>query len=154
MNIKKYEFEAEIRKVDGMDAGYILFPYQVEEEFGTKGQVKVQVVFDGKIEYRGSLAKMGMEQHCLGITKQIRKLIQKQPGDRVRVSLHADLEPRIVQIPRELQVELAKGGMESVFRALSFTKQKEMAALITNAAKEETRKRRLHKIIEQLSKMI
>lgn len=41
--MKSYSFQAQIQKHDGMDAAYITFPYDVEQEFGTKGQVKVQV---------------------------------------------------------------------------------------------------------------
>lgn len=45
--MKKYEFDALIQKHDSIDAAFIEFPYDVLEEFGTKGQVKVKAVFDG-----------------------------------------------------------------------------------------------------------
>jgi hypothetical protein len=37
-----------------------------------KGQVKIKAVFDDKVEYRGSLAKMKSECHILGLTQEIR----------------------------------------------------------------------------------
>ncbi|WP_010233489.1 DUF1905 domain-containing protein [Clostridium arbusti] len=39
--MKSYEFDAVIKKHGTIDAAYIEFPYDVEKEFGTKGQVKV-----------------------------------------------------------------------------------------------------------------
>lgn len=41
--MKVYEFDAKIIKQDSIDAAYIEFPYDVEKEFGVKGQVKVWV---------------------------------------------------------------------------------------------------------------
>ncbi len=37
-----YEFDAVIWKREGMDAAFIEFPFDVEKEFGAKGQVKVK----------------------------------------------------------------------------------------------------------------
>ena len=56
MNPKIYEFDAVIRKVDGIDGAYIEFPYDVKKEFG-KGRVKVKAAFDGEL-YLGSLVRM------------------------------------------------------------------------------------------------
>ena len=59
--MKVYEFDAEIIKHEGIDGTYVEFPYAVEKEFGTRGQVKVWATFDG-YEYRGSLANMGFHR--------------------------------------------------------------------------------------------
>lgn len=82
--MKTYRFTVEIKKHPTLNAAYVEFPYDVEEEFGTKGQVKVKVTIDG-FEYRGSLAKMGGESHRLGLTQKIRQKINKNPGDTVEV---------------------------------------------------------------------
>jgi hypothetical protein len=68
--LKKYEFEAEIIKHETLNSGYIEFPYDVMEEFGTKGQVKVKAHFDG-YEYRGSLVKMGHTCHLIGLNQKV-----------------------------------------------------------------------------------
>jgi hypothetical protein len=39
--VKEYKFEAVIQKVENISSGYVDFPYDVEKEFGKKGQVKV-----------------------------------------------------------------------------------------------------------------
>ncbi len=88
MNSKLYSFEAVIRKVPDMDGAYIEFPYDVRAEFG-KGRVKVLATFDD-YPYRGSLVRMGTDCHIIGIRKDIRAAINKQPGDSVKVTIRED----------------------------------------------------------------
>ncbi|NLT14247.1 MAG: DUF1905 domain-containing protein [Clostridiales bacterium] len=82
---KLYEFEAEIKKVDGIDGAYVEIPFDVKQEFG-KGRVPVYATFDDA-PYEGSLVKMGTPCHILGIRKDIRAKIGKQPGDTVKITL-------------------------------------------------------------------
>jgi hypothetical protein len=42
-----FKFDTVIEKHPGMNAGYIVFPYDVQESFGKKGRIKVHVTFDG-----------------------------------------------------------------------------------------------------------
>lgn len=85
MNDKVYEFEAELKKVPDIDGAYVEFPYDVKEEFG-KGRVKVSATFDGE-PYEGSLVKMKTPCHIIGVRKEIRAKIGKQPGDRIKVTV-------------------------------------------------------------------
>lgn len=85
MNTKIYEFDAMLLKVPDIDGAYIEFPYDVRMEFG-RGRVKVHAEFDGE-PYDGSLVRMGTPGHILGVRKDIRAKIGKQPGDRVHVRL-------------------------------------------------------------------
>ena len=85
MNDKLYHFTAEIKKVPDIDGAYVEFPYDVRTEFG-RGRVKVLATFDG-VPYEGSLVCMGTPGHILGLRKDIRAKIGKQPGDRVEVTL-------------------------------------------------------------------
>lgn len=82
---KQFEFDAVIRKVEGMDGAYVEIPFDVKAEFG-RGRVPVKAAFDGE-PYEGSLVRMGTPCHILGLRKDIRKKIGKQPGDTVRVTL-------------------------------------------------------------------
>ena len=82
---KLYEFEAEINKVPNIDGAYIEIPFDVRAEFG-KGRVPVIASFDGEL-YEGSLVKMKTPCHIIGIKKEIRAKIGKQPGDIVKVSI-------------------------------------------------------------------
>lgn len=88
---KVYEFEAEIKKVPDIDGAYVEMPFDVRKEFG-KGRVKVHATFDG-VEYDGSIVNMGVKNadgsicHIIGLRKDIRAKIGKQPGDKVKVTL-------------------------------------------------------------------
>ena len=82
---KIYDFDAVIQKNPDMDAAYVEIPFDVKEAFG-KGRVPVHATFDGE-PYDGQLVKMGTPCHIIGIRKDIRAKISKQPGDSVRVTL-------------------------------------------------------------------
>ena len=91
MNNTVYSFNAVIQKNPEMDAAYIIFPYNIREEFG-KGIVKVHATFDGEA-YDGSIVNMGVKDaegkvcYIIGITKAIRKIIGKSFGDIVAVTI-------------------------------------------------------------------
>jgi hypothetical protein len=82
---KKFEFDAELKKVPDIDGAYIEIPFDVKEAFG-KGRVPVNATFDGVL-YQGSLVRMGTPGHILGVRKDIRKQIGKQPGDIIHVTI-------------------------------------------------------------------
>lgn len=91
--MQTYNFESKIYASEvGKGGAYIIFPYDVREEFG-KGRVKVQATFDG-VEYQGSIVNMGVKNadgsvcYILGIRKDIRKEIKKDIGDTVSVSVY------------------------------------------------------------------
>lgn len=149
--MKVYEFDAEIKKHDSMDAAYIEFPYDVEKEFGIKGQVKIKAAFDG-FEYRGSLAKMGHHCHILGITKKIRNEISKQPGELVHVTLAFDDEERIVELPEDFKNKLEENDRAKVFyNSLSYSHKRKYVEWILSAKKLETREKRIKEAVEMLS---
>lgn len=91
MNTEIYQFDAVIYKVPDLDGAYVQFPYDVKAEFG-KGRVKVHATFDG-VPYDGSLVNMGIKNtddsvcHIVGLRKEIRAKIGKQPGDTVHVTI-------------------------------------------------------------------
>jgi len=82
---KAFEFDAVILKNPDMDAAGIEFPFDVKEVFG-KARVLVCATFDGEM-YNGQLVKMGTPCHVIGIRKDIRAKIGKQPGDSIHVTL-------------------------------------------------------------------
>lgn len=82
---KEFAFDAELKKVPDIDGAYIEIPFDVKEVFG-KGRVPVHATFDGE-PYDGSLVRMGTPCHILGVRKEIRQKIGKQPGDVVHVTI-------------------------------------------------------------------
>ena len=84
-----YVFDAVIQDVPDKGGAYVVFPWNIREEFG-KGRVKVHAAFDG-VPYDGSIVNMGVKDeageicYIIGVLKSIRQAIGKQPGDTVRV---------------------------------------------------------------------
>ena len=96
MSSKTYEYDAVIKSSDvGKGGAYVEFPYDIREEFG-KGRVKVHATFDGE-PYDGSIVNMGVKNpdgsvcYILGILKDIRNKIKKQPGDTVHVTVQSHI---------------------------------------------------------------
>lgn len=93
---KTYEFRSLIEAVPDKNGAYVRFPYDVRKEFG-RGRVKAEITFDGE-PYSGSIVNMGVKNedgsicYIIGIRKDIRTKIGKQPGDAVKVTVKA-IEP-------------------------------------------------------------
>jgi hypothetical protein len=91
MNPKIYAFDTVIQKVPDQDGAFVAFPYDIKAEFG-KGRVKVHATYDGE-PYDGSLVNMGVKNpdgsvcYIIGVRKDIRKKIGKQPGESVHVTI-------------------------------------------------------------------
>ncbi|MEO7617440.1 MAG: DUF1905 domain-containing protein [Candidatus Saccharibacteria bacterium] len=62
------EFDATIKQNPGGGA-FIGFPFSVEELYGVKTRVPVNVAYDGT-PYRGSMTKMGPGDHLLLVLKK------------------------------------------------------------------------------------
>ena len=86
---KEYEFDAVIHETPDNGGAYVIFPWNIREEFG-KGRVKVHASFDG-IPYEGSIVNMGVKDengnicNVIGILKAIRKKLNKGDADSVHV---------------------------------------------------------------------
>ena len=88
---KVYEYESLIYEAGESGGAYVIFPYDIREKFG-RGRVKVHATFDGE-PYDGSIVNMGVRNadgsvcYIIGVRKDIRSRIRKQPGDKVLVTV-------------------------------------------------------------------
>ena len=146
--MKRYRFKAAIQEAD-RGGVYILFPYDVEKEFGAKGNVPVQATLNG-VSYSGSLMKYGHAQHMLGVLKSIRHQIGAGVGDEIQVEMWKDEGSRTVEVPPDLLEAMRSGEVLEFFEGLSYTHRKEYCRWITDAKKEDTRVKRVAKAIEML----
>jgi len=150
-NPGKIEFSGKII-AEGSGGAYIEFPFVTEELFGTTSRVPILAYFDGE-PYRGSMVRMGTECHILIVLKSIREKIGKTFGDTVAVTLFLDEEPRVVAIPEDLQNALNQNSeAKEKFSKLSYSHQREHMKWIEEAKKNETRQRRIEKLILDLVK--
>jgi hypothetical protein len=136
-------------KIEGKEAGVVAAitpPVDVPEFYGTRGRVPVRGTING-YPYRSSLSPCGT-RHLMPVNKLLRAGAGAQPGDMVDVVMERDKEERTVEAPPLLKKALAKNKTaQANWEKLSFTHKKEMALAIAGAKQEETRVRRLEKII-------
>ncbi|MFS4471902.1 YdeI/OmpD-associated family protein [Chryseobacterium sp. T20] len=151
MNLNPIEFIAIIQQNGEMNAAFVEFPFSTEELFHKKGQVKIKALFDGKVEYRGSLVKMKSDCHILGLTQEVRKLLNKNFGDEVSVALTEDKEERVVEIADDIaSVFNENPEAKTLFDKMSYTHKKEYIRWIEEAKKPETRENRKIKMIQMI----
>lgn len=146
----KHTFKAPILNA-GRGGAFVEVPFDVEAAFGAK-KPKVKAMIEG-VPYRGILTRMGGEQHILIILKNIREQIGKTFGDEIKIIVEEDIEPRVIEIPKELSKELKKDkDTKTFFEKLSYTHQREYVMWINEAKREETRQTRVAKTTEMLKK--
>ena len=146
----EHEFEAVLEAGDGDGGVFVVVPFSVPEAYGTRGEVAVQVTFDG-YPYQGSITPLGDGHHAVHVLKQIRKAVAKTIGDTVRVTLSRDVAERKMEAPADLAAQLAanpKAG--AYFATLAYTHQREFVRWLEGAKRPETRARRLAETVELL----
>ncbi|HXX02130.1 MAG TPA: YdeI/OmpD-associated family protein, partial [Candidatus Acidoferrales bacterium] len=124
-------------------------PVDVPEFFATRGRVPVRGTINS-FPFRSSLMPMG-GCHMMPVNKALCQGAGAQPGDTVDVVMERDAEERTVEAPPGLKKELAKNKKaQERWEELAFTHKKEMANSISGAKQQETRKRRLAKVMQVL----
>lgn len=147
---KKHTFTATIQNAGGGGA-YVEVPFDVEKAFRSK-RPKVKAMIEG-VPYRGTLVRMGTECHIFPVLKAIREKIGRDFGDKVKITVETDTQPRVVKIPKDLLKEFKKDKNAKVFfDKLAYTHQREYVMWIEEAKREETRSSRIAKTIEMLQK--
>lgn len=140
-------------KIHGKEAGVmaaIAPPVDVPEFFGTRARVPIRGTING-YPFRSSLMPMG-SCHRMPVNSTLRKGAGVKSGDTVDVVMERDEEERTVEAPPLLKKALAKTKTaQANWEKLSFTHKKEIAASIAGAKQEETRVRRLAKVMQILN---
>jgi hypothetical protein len=147
---KRLRFQA---KIEGKEAGVVAAitpPVDVIDWLGTRARVPVRGTING-FPFRSSLMPCG-KARMMPVNQALRRGAGVKPGDVVEVLMERDQEARTIEAPPELKRELAKNKRaQERWDGLAFTHKKEMASSISGAKQEETRKRRLAKVVQVLS---
>jgi len=140
-------------KIQGKEAGVVAAitpPVDVPETFGTRARVPIRGTING-FPFRSSLMPCG-GRHMMPVNKTLCAGAGVKPGDTVEVVMERDEKARTVEVPPPLKKELSKNKRALVkWDTLPFTHKKEMASSIREAKQEETRSRRLAKIMQVLT---
>ncbi len=133
----------------GNNAG-IEVPPEIIAKLGSSKKPPV-IVTVGAYTYRNTVAVMG-SQFMISLSKAHREASGLKAGDEVEVTLELDDHPRTVDVPDDLAAALAeKPGVRAKFDGLAYSKRKEFVRQVEDAKTEETRIRRIAKVVATVS---
>jgi hypothetical protein len=132
-------------------SAWIEFPFDLKETYGVGNLVPFKATFDGRVTYRGSLAKMGGAGAMILLRKDVRAELGKEPGESVDVVVELDDKPRELGVSADIKKALQSAGFWEKFEAMAYTQRKEYVIWIEDAKKPETRERRIQKMLEMLA---
>jgi hypothetical protein len=121
-------------------------PFDPKDAFG-KVRAAVRVTING-YEFRTTVVAMG-GRVFIGLNREVRAAASVAAGDRVRVEVVLDDEPRTVEIPADLAAALEPAEL-AFLESLSFTHRKEYVRWIEDAKRAETRQARIVKAATML----
>jgi hypothetical protein len=100
--------------------------------------------------YRSAVAVMdGM--FLVSLSAENRQAAGVKGGEDVDVTIALDTEPRTVEAPPDLKAALVKAKALDAFNATAPSMQREYVRQVEEAKAQETRERRIAKIVEKLS---
>ncbi len=142
-------FRTTLEATGGRNVG-IVVPTEVAEAFGRGKRVPVVVTIEGGYQYRNTIASMG-GRFLISFNAETRAATGFGAGDEVEVRLDVDDAPRVVEVPEDLAVELARDPeLRAAWEKLSYSHQRAHAEAITKAKAADTRARRVAKTVEAL----
>jgi hypothetical protein len=85
------------------------------------------------------------------VNRDVKAATGVDAGDRVRIEMELDTEPRTVSVPSDLAEALAQDpAAEAAFSKLSFTHRREYVEWVEEAKRPETRQRRIAGTVERV----
>jgi uncharacterized protein DUF1905/bacteriocin resistance YdeI/OmpD-like protein len=133
---------------DGMDYCAIPVPPAVTEALGTRSAVLVMARISESAPFKVSLFPAGGGKHFIRVRKQVRKEANLKEGDRVVVQITV-LDRADIEVPKDLSAALRGKSALARFNALTPGKKNYMIRRINDAAKPETRARRVQEVVEE-----
>jgi hypothetical protein len=132
-------------------SAFLIFDFDVEAIFGSKGRIPVIMTIDGKRFHR-NLAKYAGE-YMMVFNKELRDETGYKAGDKIQILLHRDFAERVIELPGDILEMLRAAGVLPAWEKQSYSQQKEHLAWILEAKKDETKQRRINKIVDTLKRI-
>lgn len=132
-------------------SAYAVFDFDVEAVFGTKARVPVVMTIDGKT-FRRNLARYAGE-YLIVFNQELKDQTGYKAGDKFRLLLERNFEPRRIELPPEVRTSLAEAGVLPAWEKLSYSHQKEDLAWLLEAKRDETKAKRLARLIAKLKEL-
>ena len=144
-----FTFRIKLEGADDMESAALRPPFDVPAVFGTSARVPVRGTVNG-YPFRSSLCNMGAG-HMMVVNKEMRTGGKCKAGDVVEVILQRDRDPRVVEVPLEIEKVIASNkAAQATWNSLSYTHQKEWVRAISDAKREETKQSRIKKMMDAL----
>jgi Bacteriocin-protection, YdeI or OmpD-Associated/Domain of unknown function (DUF1905) len=141
-------FTTTVRSSGGTTTG-IPVPTEVVEALAAGKKPPVTVSICG-YRYRSSIASRGGE-YLISLSGEHRAGAGVKSGDEIEVDVELDAEPRAVSVPTDLAEALdAAPAAALAFRSLSYSRQLQHVLSVEGAKTEETRRRRVEKVLASL----
>lgn len=141
-------FHTTILKTGKNTAG-IQVPETVIEELGGGKRPLVKVTINN-YTYRSAVATMD-GKFMISLSAKNREAAGVAGGEEADVTVELDLEPRTVEIPEDLMAALNEANALAAFENSAPSMRKEYVRQVVEAKAQETRERRIKKIVEKLS---
>jgi uncharacterized protein YdeI (YjbR/CyaY-like superfamily) len=110
----------------------------------------VVVTIDRGFTYRNTIASMG-GRYLISFSSEVRAATGRRAGDEVEVTLAVDDATRTVDVPSALADALATDPVAAAAWATrSYSKQRAHALSVEQAKTDDTRVRRVQKVIDAL----
>jgi hypothetical protein len=133
-------FTVELERV-GKTATMFHVPFDLEEAFG-RARPPVKVTIRGHT-WRTTPGVYDGVGHIV-VNRAAKAATGVDAGDRVRIRMELDTEPRTVEVPRDLAAALAADpAAKQSFASMSFTHRREYVQWVEEAKRPETRRRRI-----------
>ncbi len=147
------ELDAVLQCSDSSGAAcFIDVPVDLKATYGVGNLVPVHALWDGRVEYRGSLARMGGAHPMLLCRKDVVAALGKKAGDTVHVRVTLDTAPREVEVPDDLREALSGDAAASAaWDTLAPSCRREYATWIAEAKKADTRARRVAQALPMIA---
>ncbi len=147
-------FEAKLENwAEGMDYCAVPVPEKITRALGTKGPVLVMAQVNDSEPFKVSAFPIGGGRHYIRIKASVRKATKTKEGDRVQLKITV-LDRANVTIPSDLLAALRREGVSDAFLSLTPGKKNFAIRRIEEAAKAETRLKRIHEVVETAKRQI
>ena len=140
-------FTVELERVQ-KTATMFRVPFDLEDAFG-RARPPVKVTIRGHT-WRTTPGVYGGVGHIV-VNREVKAATGVDAGDRVRLRMELDTEPRKVDEPRDLADALAADSpAREAFAAMSFTHRREYVEWVEEAKRPETRARRISATVSRV----
>ncbi len=125
-------------------------PLRVSRAFGKRGYVPVTGTLNGE-QLLATLCPMGGGRHRLYLNGEMRKRANVGAGDRVRLVLALDTQPRTLPMPGELREAFRRNpAAKRAFARLRRSDRNDILAYLNSLRRPETVRRNVEKVMRRL----